>query len=162
MLINHLITRFSALVAIGVISTLTCGIQQSVQAQTGINRVKFNRCRAASQLVHFKNLGYTVVADRINDRGYVIAPPPKNTYSKRIWEEEQCWGVRNIYTWFLAPPNDEYEMCLVAAQLEISRSQTPIGSRMEVLEPPSRSNRRAINFWKNFNCNLVVREYYQG
>lgn len=159
---NHLIPRFFALTTISIISTITCGIEQSVRAQTGIDRLKFNRCRAASQLVHFRNLAYTVAADRINDRGYVIAPPPKNTYAKRIWEEEKCWGVSNIYTWFSAPPNDDYEMCLVAAQLDTSRSQAPIDPRSEVLEPPSKNNRRATNFWKNFNCNVVIRQYYQG
>lgn len=161
MLKNHLFAKFFRLITIGGILTFTCGIQQSVQAQIGINPIKFNRCRAASQLVHFKNLGYSVKADRINDRGYVIAPPRANTYSARIWEEEECWGVRNIYTWLLEPPNDEYEMCLAAAQLGISSSQNAIGSRNEVLEPPARNKRRVMNVWKNFKCNFVVQRYYE-
>ncbi|KST65904.1 hypothetical protein [Mastigocoleus testarum] len=160
MLINRLLPRFSTLVTIGAISTLTYSTQQSVQAQIGTNKVKFNRCRAASQLVHFQNLGYSVAADRINDQGYVIAPPPSNTYSARIWEEEQCWGVPNIYTWLSTPPNDRYEMCLVAAQLGISSSQAAIGAREEVLGSPPRNKLRVMNFWKNFNCNFVVQQYY--
>ena len=162
MLKNHLISRFSALIAIGVISTISCSIQQSAQAQTDINKVKFNRCRAASQLTHFRDLGYSVSSNRINERGYVIAPPRSNTYSKRVWEEERCWEVRDIYTWFLAPPNDDYEMCLVAAQLGLIQKRIPRGTSIEVLEPPSRSKRRVMDNWRNLNCNVIVQQYYHN
>ncbi|MDJ0677344.1 MAG: hypothetical protein QNJ36_18520 [Calothrix sp. MO_167.B42] len=162
MLIDNLLARFATLMTISVVSIFAIPIQEPAQAQTNINRVKFNRCRAASQLVHIKDLGYRVKLYRINDRGFVIAPPEPNTYSARVWKEEECWELRDIYTWFLTPPDDDYEMCLVGAQLGLTTSEAPRGIRTEVVEAPQGAKRRVMYAWRTLNCNFVVQQYYRN
>jgi len=154
---------FVALIGLTAVSTtISTLLPTPASAQIGVNQDTYFRCRAASQLISQADLGYQLSDSyRYSERGYVVAPPPRNTYSARIWEENQCWGIDDVYAWFLAPPVDTYEVCLVAAQLGISQSQTGVGGRYEIVEAPSEPGRVQYTVWDELNCETETEQYYR-